>query len=38
MISKLLPVAARVVLGLVFFVFGLNGAPATSSRCSRRPR
>lgn len=25
MISKLLPVAARVVLGLVFFVFGLNG-------------
>jgi uncharacterized membrane protein YphA (DoxX/SURF4 family) len=25
MISKLLPTAARVVLGLVFFVFGLNG-------------
>ncbi len=25
MISKVLPVAARVVLGLVFFVFGLNG-------------
>lgn len=25
MISKLLPVATRVVLGLVFFVFGLNG-------------
>jgi uncharacterized membrane protein YphA (DoxX/SURF4 family) len=25
MISKLLPVVTRVVLGLVFFVFGLNG-------------
>ena len=25
MISKLLPTVARVVLGLVFFVFGLNG-------------